>query len=732
MKQALRLFTALLFTALSFHATAQAVITDRSVTPPMVTINSAAFPGVQAHSLISSADTLPGSPAFRFGSSADGAGILKNTNGGYTMIVDHESNMSVSRIQLDSTFTPVSGEYVLNSNSGMWRLCSATLAVPQVQGFGPTFITGAESNLENYSHAFPLYNAPVLDSLTAANTLLAKGLGRWRVENAVPLPLATFGQTIVVIGDDDGGLHAAQLVMYIADAVGDLQHGHLYVMRRTNQDQRERDIVAGVPVNVEFVEIPNYMNRTGAQLDQYSDDSLKCIKIQRIEDLDYRKGPAYAAREIYFAATGSPNADSVDRCKYGRVYRLQLDSLNPLTGKLTCVLDADHKSPSNPAAYILNPDNICVTEDYVYVEEDQSGYWEPSLSPYLHNAAVHQYDIETGNVTKLLEMNYHLHDPDSAEYNRDATGTFFVASTISSWEYGAMLDLTSETGIENAFSLDLQMHTWHKPEFTNPDGGTKASWVNEGSMIVTLTGVPRIKARPPFIPAVAVCEGQSATLIAYGGSTFASTNGTVYNWYTSPSGGTPFFTGSVYVTPPLTNSTVYFVEASVSGMTSSRTPAIAGVNPAPATPTITVSGDTLTSSATSGNQWFRNNLAIAGATTQQYIATQSGFYAVQTTGAGCTSALSNDTLVLASVQEQLVENGVSVYPNPGAGLFNVEVLNGQAEEILVLDPLGRVVFSEEHPQAQTVIHLEEKGDGIYFLIVRTLKGTVRSKLVKGN
>lgn len=53
------------------------------------------------------------------------------------------------------------------------------------------------------------------------------------------------------------------------------------------------------------------------------------------------------------------------------------------------------------------------------------------------------------------------------------------------------------------------------------------------------------------------------------------------------------------------------------------------VNPMPDTPVITVSGDTLISSAPSGNQWFLYEQPVSGATNQQYIPVQPGRYTVR-------------------------------------------------------------------------------------------------------
>lgn len=728
-----RIFSTAICTLLVLYASAQAVITNRSVTPPLISINPTDFLGVQVYSLISTADTFPFSPGFRFAGGADGGGIRKNTNGTYTMVTNHEELYSISRVTLDSTFKPVSGEYLLNSDAGMWRLCSGTLAVPEVHGFGPTFITGAESGYEDFAHAVPLYSPPITDPVTSTNTTLARGIGHWRIENAVPLPLATFNKTVVLIGDDDGGPNGGQLGMYIADAVGDLNNGRLYAMRRTDLNQRELDVLPGVPVPVEFVEIPGYMNMSGWQIDQYCGDSLHTIEIQRIEDVDYRKGNAQAAREIYFAATGLANADTADRTLYGRLYRLQLDSANPMSGLLTCVLDGDGKNLVNPGKFLFNPDNVCATEDYVYVQEDPGGWWTPSYAPYLHDAAVHQYDIQNGDCKILCIMDHHRHSPDSMTYNTNGNATVYAMSGLGSWEYGAMLDISAETGIENTFTLNLQTHTWYDTRFHNLDGGTLNTWYNQGSMIVMLTNVPRIKPQPPAVPMVFVCQGESATLTATGGSTFWQTNGTTYNWYTTASGGTPFFTGAVYTTPPLTASAVYFVETVVSGFTSIRTAAVVGVSAAPPVPTISVFGNTLVSSAATGNQWYRNNLVIPNATAQAYTITQSGFYAVENTQFGCT-VISNDTLVLLSDVDEMTSNGNwMLYPNPGDGYFNLQQLTGSSEpnDIQITDMLGNTIAAfRSNTLPKQAIDLRNQQPGMYFIHIRNGESHLVLKAIK--
>ncbi|MCQ4021376.1 hypothetical protein FK520_27690, partial [Klebsiella pneumoniae] len=79
-------------------------------------------------------------------------GMLKNADGTFTLLVNHEDNFAVSRITLDKTFKPVKGEYILNSDGGVWRLCSATMATAEEHGFGPLYLTCGESGQESRTH----------------------------------------------------------------------------------------------------------------------------------------------------------------------------------------------------------------------------------------------------------------------------------------------------------------------------------------------------------------------------------------------------------------------------------------------------------------------------------------------------------------------------------------------------------------------------------------------------
>lgn len=741
------------------------VLANHSVTPSLLFTNRD-IPNIEMYRLISSDDVLPQSPSFVFGGSADGTGLVKNGDGTFTLLTNHEDNFSVSRVTLDKTFKPVKGEYIMNSNAGIWRLCSGTMAKPEEHGFGPYFLTCGESGEESMTHAISPYANPVVDTLTteANSYTLAKGLGKWSAENAVPLHKDAYpNKTVIIIGDDDSGPAGGQLAMYTS-TTGDLQNGNLYILKLKSGEYRETKMkVNGVSHPFEFVQVPNHRSLTGAQINTFS-QNVNAVRFGRVEDVDYRKGSADASREIYFTVTGQDftgvNADS-SRTKYGRVYRIKLDKNNELAGTIECVLDGDDKSASNGARTFYDVDNICVTNDYVYVQEDPNGY-APSGNPSRHDSRIYMYDIESKEFFTVTELDHRRKGaayPDSAYYNQNSTGTGYASSSLGSWEYGALIDISDDVNIPNTFLLSIQPHTWRGDKYKGVDGGTLRKQEFQASALVVLKNLPRAKVKTPIVKDVNVCEGDVAVLMAEGGYANAE-----YRWYTSANGGQPIFVGknysmtgsisktfyvsayalgtesvrttvnlNVFPKPIINlgaditacektnlvaninngsvvwsdNSTATNLEVSKSGMywvkytnpngCVATDSIMVTINPLPSTPIISVNGSTLTSSNASGNQWYKDTVAIPNATDQTYIATTSGAYTVKTTDAltGCVSKRSSSVgMVLLGLDETMGSNEFKVYPNPNDGKFTLKFNMDQRAnvKIRVSNVLGQVVY----------------------------------------
>lgn len=448
---------------------------------PAFVFGMTGFENLKITTLISSSDVLAGSPNFVFAGQPDGMGIMKDPNSdGYLMITNHEITQSVSRVYLDKTFKPVKGEYILNGIGGMTRLCSATLATPETHGFS-AFLTAGESGEESMVHAInPL--APA--SQAADKTRVKPALGKASMENAVPLPKdISGGKTYIMIGEDQSysSSHqsAGQLIMYVSNTQGDLENGKLYALKRTNNNYTETDMVKGSSYDVEFVEITNAKNSTGAQINQKNIDN-NAIRFSRVEDVDYRKG-AGKGREIYFTATGESSDGVTPKpglTMWGRVYKLVLNESNMLTGKLEVAAEGD----SNPGHNLINPDNLCVTENFVYIQEDGDSYYPAAT----HDSYIWQLNIATKQYKPWLNMKHNRLDSAwQTAYNQSGN-----LQKFGSWEFGAMVDISDIIGVPNTFAVNIHSHTWQKDKFMNADGaGVNTN--KEGGQIVIIRNVEK-------------------------------------------------------------------------------------------------------------------------------------------------------------------------------------------------------------------------------------------------
>ena len=443
-----------------------------SKTPAMIKKLSG-FESIEVFPLISTEDDLEASPSFVFGGSADGAGFFKTSDGGFGLVTNHEDNFAVSRVMFDKTLKPISGEYILNSNGAPYRLCSATLATPEEHGFGPVFLTCGEGfGGESKVHVIDP-NGPASQASDPSRQKPA--LGTWSGENALPLPKTAYAsKTVIMITDDDTTPTGGQVVMYIANTVGDLDNGNLYVMRRVDQNILETALVESTPVDVEFVQIANQKTLTFAQTNAEA-AKLKAIAFGRVEDIDYRKDGV--GRELYFNVCGQSIPANQDRTKYGRVYKLVLDANDPLKGKLELILDGDKKTDGK-AKEFQNPDNILVTANYAYIQEDPNTYGDEQ-----HDSYIYQYNLATKELKKVFEADHFRGTALQATYkSTDKKGD---------WEYGALLDVSDAVGINDVFILAIQPHTWRYEEFKGVDGGSGRLNEDQGSQIVVIKGLPR-------------------------------------------------------------------------------------------------------------------------------------------------------------------------------------------------------------------------------------------------
>ncbi|QJD96986.1 gliding motility-associated C-terminal domain-containing protein [Mucilaginibacter robiniae] len=211
---------------------------------------------------------------------------------------------------------------------------------------------------------------------------------------------------------------------------------------------------------------------------------------------------------------------------------------------------------------------------------------------------------------------------------------------------------------------------------------------------VTVTPVP---SAPQVNTAnVTVCSGQPASFTAQ------ATNGTTINWYNTPTGGTPVFTGTTFTTGPLTTTTSYYAEATVNGQCSSatRTQVTANVNDAVTDPTVAqtqaqvCSGSSTILTASSAQagvtfNWYTSATGgtpvFTGAQFTTPALTANTTYYVEAASGSCVSA----NRVRADVMVNPVPAAPTVASNPSGG----QITSGQTATLTASSTTSGATFN---------------------------------------
>ncbi len=255
---------------------------------------------------------------------------------------------------------------------------------------------------------------------------------------------------------------------------------------------------------------------------------------------------------------------------------------------------------------------------------------------------------------------------------------------------------------------------------------------------ITMTVTPTVTPAVSIVssPVSPICSGTSVTYTA------TPTNGgttPTYQWQVNGSNvGTG---GTTYTTTTLANGDIVTCIVTsnatcASPLTGTSTGITMTVNPTPATPTISVSGSTLTSSSPTGNQWYLNGVIIPGATSQNYTFTANGTYTVVVTTGPCSSSASApEVITTTGIEDASNQYGLNIYPNPNDGnfniLFNANVVGDYTLELT--NALGQLIYKEElknysgaYRKPFTVV---EYGKGVYTITLTNDKHDVVKKII---
>ncbi len=239
----------------------------------------------------------------------------------------------------------------------------------------------------------------------------------------------------------------------------------------------------------------------------------------------------------------------------------------------------------------------------------------------------------------------------------------------------------------------------------------------------------------PLVSDISYCQNTTAVAL-----TATPLSGHTAQWYgTNATGGS----ASAIAPTPSTNtlgSIKYYVSQknATTGCEGARAAITVTIKSTPK-PVITTSGlgsgnVVLSSSTTTGNQWFKNGSAIGNATSQTYSVLTDGVYHVQATLDGCISELSDPmTVIVTSVIDSGRPIRLDLFPVPSHQAVSIQLFGVKEDEVseaVVFDMAGRVIHKQKIRGKEGTLSLEQYATGDYFLRIIGKSFLLQSKFIK--
>ena len=365
------------------------------------------------------------------------------------------------------------------------------------------------------------------------------------------------------------------------------------------------------------------------------------------------------------------------------------------------------------------------TDVGVYFRDGSMTAWVPFMTG-LPNVVVNDFEIyyPTGKI-RAATYGRGVWQSDLYSDPLSVPNANFSTSFVSACVNNPFLLNDQSSGLPTAWSWTLtggnpSVSSSKNPTVTYSSPGTYtvdliSTNVNGASAVYTGT-ILVVQTPTLLLSSTAVCNGQPATLSANGASTYLWSNGsTSSNTSVLPTVTSVFScTGSVGACNVIETVTV-----NVGSISS---------------PTITQTGLVLTSSASSGNQWYLNGSPIIGETSQSYTVTQNGYYSVWVSSAlGCQSSSSTILINTTGFENQKLVSGISISPNPTKDFLSINSLTKEFTKVrfTIYAVTGQVVKNGELVlNSKETINVSSLPSGVYEIKVEIDQTAVNYKFMK--
>lgn len=231
----------------------------------------------------------------------------------------------------------------------------------------------------------------------------------------------------------------------------------------------------------------------------------------------------------------------------------------------------------------------------------------------------------------------------------------------------------------------------------------------------------------PAAPAISASGG--ATTFCQGGSVTLTSTATADNqWYRD----NVVIPGATNQTYNATTTGNYTAKVNSNNCLSNASAGIAvTVNTAPPQPMITQVGNTLQSSAATGNQWYLNGGSIAGATGATYTPNVSGQYSVQVTSSGCNSLVSTSVnFVITATNDPNLERKIVIAPNPVKDDLLIRYTGNSAKFSVILISMNGAVLHRSIFTTNHTIDMRKYSAGMYVVkIINERNGEKVQKMI---